>query len=410
MRKKIFVLKFLLLIFMFGFLISCQKDDPVQGVNSISVKYAPLKIDYYEGESLDIKGLMVMLHMDNDEEEYISYTDFTNKGITCFPDNGEELSATLTAITISHIASEMSVDQNINVSDIEASDISIKTVPEKVYYNIGEYVDLSGLVVTISMNNGETEDIAFPDFTSKGITCFPENSSVITSESGEVNLTHTESGKSTIFGFSFPLSDITDIEGNSYAVIKIGGQIWMAENLRTTKYNDGTPITLIDSDWDYPTTEAYCWYNNDETTNSALYNWYVLENENLCPVGWHVPNDNEWKVLEGVVDSKFNVGDSEWDIKGERGLDAGMRLKLTSGWIIADNSINGTNNYRFNANLAGVRWSNGWWSDDCQWWVSDSSSDELAWRRILHHNQITITRTPGLKSSGYSIRCIKDSE
>ncbi len=99
---------------------------------------------------------------------------------------------------------------------------------------------------------------------------------------------------------------VSDIEGNIYETIGIGSQIWMAENLKTTKYNDGTEILQVIEDdvWsrlDGPPTPAFCWYNNDEASNKeiygALYDWYAVNTGKLCPAGWHVPSFNEWAVL-----------------------------------------------------------------------------------------------------------------
>jgi hypothetical protein len=92
---------------------------------------------------------------------------------------------------------------------------------------------------------------------------------------------------------------VTDIEGNVYRTIKVGNQVWMAENLKTTKFNDGTLISLVtnSSAWGKSSQPAYCWYNNDVTNKKfygALYNWFVVETGKLCPVGWHVPSDKYW--------------------------------------------------------------------------------------------------------------------
>ena len=96
---------------------------------------------------------------------------------------------------------------------------------------------------------------------------------------------------------------ITDASGNIYKTVTIGTQVWMAENLKTTKYHDSADIPLIEDagTWKDLSTPAYCWYNNDEaahkTTYGALYNWHAVKTDKLCPIGWHVPNYDEWSVL-----------------------------------------------------------------------------------------------------------------
>ena len=102
---------------------------------------------------------------------------------------------------------------------------------------------------------------------------------------------------------------LKDVDGNYYNTTKIGNQIWMAENLKTTKYNDGSDIPLVtyNTDWSNLTSPGYCWWGNDQGLNGdtygALYNWYVIETGKLCPSGWHVPTDAEWTVLTDYVSS-----------------------------------------------------------------------------------------------------------
>jgi hypothetical protein len=109
---------------------------------------------------------------------------------------------------------------------------------------------------------------------------------------------------SDYFNPSIDYDSVTDIDGNIYKTVRIGSQTWMAENLKTTLYNDGTKIPHVtdDSRWVTLETGAYRWYMNDENQYKglygALYNWYTVKGGKLCPVGWHVPGDEEWKKLE----------------------------------------------------------------------------------------------------------------
>ena len=99
------------------------------------------------------------------------------------------------------------------------------------------------------------------------------------------------------------LDGINDIDGNAYNKVTIGRQTWLVENLRTTKYNDGTLIPLVQDNtaWSNLITPGYCWFDNDEVANKnpygALYNWYAVNTGKLCPSGWHVPTDTEWTTL-----------------------------------------------------------------------------------------------------------------
>ena len=104
------------------------------------------------------------------------------------------------------------------------------------------------------------------------------------------------------YGVAF--HECIDADGNSYKVVKIGDQTWMDENLKTTKFNDGTaiPYTKDNSVWSasvLASTPAYCWYSDDTYQNAygALYNWYAVNTGKLAPVGWHVATDDEWTIL-----------------------------------------------------------------------------------------------------------------
>lgn len=107
---------------------------------------------------------------------------------------------------------------------------------------------------------------------------------------------------------------VTDIDGNTYKAVTIGSQTWMAENLKTTKYNDGTSVPLITdfTEWFGLNTPAYCWYDNSEANNKetfgALYNWYAVETGKLCPTGWHVPSDDDWQTLVLYIDPDAEAG------------------------------------------------------------------------------------------------------
>lgn len=129
-----------------------------------------------------------------------------------------------------------------------------------------------------------------------------------------------------IFNPDLTYGSISDINGNVYKTIQIGTQIWMAENLKTIKFNDRTAIPNVtdNTEWESLITPGYCWYNNDEATYKAtygaLYNWYAAKADKLCPTGWHVPSNDEWETLitylgGGEVAAAVNVmeaGNTHW--------------------------------------------------------------------------------------------------
>ncbi|MCK4980234.1 MAG: hypothetical protein KAS62_07550, partial [Candidatus Delongbacteria bacterium] len=138
--------------------------------------------------------------------------------------------------------------------------------------------------------------------------------------------------------------------GQNYSTVQIGDQCWMAENL-----NIGTRIDGVDDPADNCIIEKYCYDNDNANCNTCggLYSWDEMMQydttegiQGICPPGWHIPTDDEWKILEGTVDSQYPVGDPEWDGTSVRGFDAGLNLKSTSGWIL---NGNGTGLYGFTA-------------------------------------------------------------
>ena len=206
---------------------------------------------------------------------------------------------------------------------------------------------------------------------------------------------------------------VTDEDGNVYNTVLIGNQCWMKENL---KVGD-----MISSIWDMQNDEnieKYC-YNNIESNcdeYGGLYQWYEIMNytttqgtQGICPNGWHIPTDEEWKVLEGTVDSQYGVGDPEWDGTGFRGYDAGEKLKSTTGWY---SKGNGRNDYGFTGLPGGYRYYNSGSFASLgyhgYWWSSSEHSSSNAWSRSLYYVNDDVDRYYHNKGSGFSVRCVED--
>jgi len=195
---------------------------------------------------------------------------------------------------------------------------------------------------------------------------------------------------------------VTDIEGNVYVTVQIDDQVWMAENLKTTTYNDGTAIDLVtdNNEWESDTTVAYCWYDNDEAqyadTYGALYNWNVVSTGNLCPDGWHVPTYDEWMALEGYIVSSGHNGSE------------GTTLKATYGW--GENG-NGTNDYGFTALPGGCRYSPGHFygiGEIGGWWTASEFGSGSAHSRGLSADENTVGKYAYIYQLGFSVRCVQD--
>jgi len=209
------------------------------------------------------------------------------------------------------------------------------------------------------------------------------------------------------FNNSLQYGEITDIEGNTYKTIVIGNQEWMAENLRVTKYNDGSFLSRVtNSDtWAHLKTPAYCWYNNSYEqhgiTHGALYNWLVVNpasngNKNICPVGWKVPSNNDWSVL---IDHLGGLSVAGGKMKAQ-GLWKSPNTKATnsSGFTALPS---GARQGYFNGNFHGLGEMGGWLS-------STASGKDGAWAYFPYYNDEVVNHYSYYQQRGWSIRCIKE--
>jgi len=198
-------------------------------------------------------------------------------------------------------------------------------------------------------------------------------------------------------------NNITDFDGNIYTSVVIGTQIWMVENLKTTHYNDGTPIPYItnNTDWSNDTSGAYCWYNNDELTYKnpygALYNWYAVDNiHKLAPKGWRVPTDDDFTVLTTYLGG-FLV--------------AGGKLKETGLNHWTTPNAGATNQYGFTALPGGWRDNIGSFDgikDVGVLFTSSSNGSNEGWYRGITNEDPYISTSNAPSVWGFSIRLIKD--
>jgi uncharacterized protein (TIGR02145 family) len=215
---------------------------------------------------------------------------------------------------------------------------------------------------------------------------------------------------------TFNFVKCTDGDNNNYPIVQIGDQIWMAENLKTTKYNDGTKIPLVtdNCEWGNLKTPGLCWYNNDEAiykaTYGALYNWFAADTSELCPTGWHVPSDEEWKTLERFLGMTWESADES----GFRGIDQGTQLKSTTGWKFGGN---GSNSSGFSGLPSGARWLDTGCFHNIEvfagWWSSTESFEDNAVSRYIYFSSSNVHRAADNscyngKQNGLSVRCIKD--
>lgn len=195
---------------------------------------------------------------------------------------------------------------------------------------------------------------------------------------------------------------LTDIDGNKYATIQIGSQTWMAENLKTSKYNDGTEIlTGINNEgWVVAKTGIYAIYDNSQANNTLygkLYNWYAVSTGKLCPKGWHVANLAEWELLKDYLG---------WS-------NPGRKLKSTSNLWNSPNT-GATNSSGFSAIPAGRRISSGIYmmiNENAFFWSSESISIEESYYAFVSYDYdgfVVGDYASTNKNDGNSCRCVKD--
>ena len=206
---------------------------------------------------------------------------------------------------------------------------------------------------------------------------------------------------------------LADIEGNRYKTIRIGAHTWMAENLKTTKYSDGSPVPMItdDLEWGNLSSGAYCWYNNDTINRNnygGLYNYYTItDNRHICPLNWHIPTDEEWSTLPTCSNNccfSFNGGTEFRCMIKEPG---------SEHWLT---NPNGTNETGFTVLPGGVRQGLDYSEINplgrflvigyyAFFWEASGEEYSLSSNSLIAYREWHFSHTP---KNGYSIRCVED--
>ncbi len=199
------------------------------------------------------------------------------------------------------------------------------------------------------------------------------------------------------------LEVVTDIDGNSYGVVDIGNQTWMAENLKTSKYRNGDPIPNItnEQEWFDLASGAFCYYNNEQSNNliyGKLYNWHgMMDERGICPEGWEPPDKDDWMELIAFAGGISN---------------AGVGLKHKGFDFFESPNVGANNSTGFTALPGGYRVSNGFFGINrfAVFWsatVHDEHDNAMAYYITLGYNSQQAFVVPMFKSLGHSVRCIK---
>jgi uncharacterized protein (TIGR02145 family) len=225
------------------------------------------------------------------------------------------------------------------------------------------------------------------------------------------------------------VTSVSDIDGNVYKTVAIGNQLWMVENLKTTRYSDGTAIPLVNANpaWEAltPSCKAYCWYNDDifnKDKFGALYTWSAAMNgvdssnktpsgvQGVCPSGWHLPSDEEWQILANYL---IYNGHSFTNT----GIGIGKSMAATIGWTTfpsagtVGNDQKSNNSSGFSALPGGSRLYNGTFNQaGCSgnWWRSTEYSSSLAYFRYICYSNSRMYSGTNNKQNGLSVRCLRD--
>ncbi len=269
---------------------------------------------------------------------------------------------------------------------------------ERYIHNFAEY--------TKSVNTPTgTEDMDFQSIMLYSPYSFSKNNgATITKKNGTtftVQRLYLSQNDIDIINFMYPPVVVTlrDADNNEYPTVRIGNQLWMAENLKVTKYNDRTSLTINSNNtaWSTSTTGSFCWYNNDDSNKNsygALYNWIAVNSGKLCPDGWRVPTESDWSTLIDYLGGAT----------GNSG-----KLKTTTQW--ASPNAGATNSSGFSAKPGGYRYYTGTFGGmtyGADWWTSTSFSDDKAWVVGVNYNNTNISKYNDNKRNGFAVRCVKE--
>lgn len=199
----------------------------------------------------------------------------------------------------------------------------------------------------------------------------------------------------------FDFMACTDIDGNNYPIVQIGTQVWMAENLKVTRYEDGNDIPYVTENaaWDALSSAGFCWYDNqvdNKEIYGGIYNWYAVATNKICPSGWHEPSDDEWIVLvnylggESIAGGKLKeTGTSHWKSPNSSALNTSGFSALPGGLRSPYGIFNFINSSGF-------------------WWTETETFTTGSYNREISYLTDLILKKGNAKENGFSVRCIKD--
>ena len=324
---------------------------------------------------------------------YITVTDIVDNEI----DNEiQTLGLSGNTLTISHTGGN---SVTFTGWDVDASDDVSLSSNQTI---VGDKVFSGKITVATPVDNTDAANKAYVDALESQISAIELQNSVLENQIASMNAILLNAG--------LP-GTVTDNDGNVYSTRKIGTQIWITENLKTTTFNDGTAIDFPNTDgsaWTANISGAYAWYQDNSAfkdSYGALYNWYAVASNKLCPTGWRVATDADWQTLETYL------GMADASNTGERGTDEGLELRNTDLWAVDGFEILGTNTSGFSATPGGTRAeTTGNYSNQTFvgfYWTATENAPN-AWFRAISYDTQTVLRDSATKGTGYSVRCIQE--
>jgi len=346
---------------------------------------------------------------------------FENQGLRLYPNptfetctfnfysSSGNVNIELFTITGQRVLSKIFALEGAGIQCFELNGIHMGAYILKVRTSDEQYI---GRILSIVKNDSQT-DIKYKETVNRNkevkILKNAKGGIVIPYNPGDILLFEGTSGNySTILTLiptqnevvNFEFVPCTDADGNNYPVVKIGQQLWMGNNLKTSKYKNGVVIpNITDSlSWSFQSNPAFCWYNNDSVTYhyyGNLYNWLaVKDTQKICPTGWHLPKDGEWITLTNYLGTESVAG--------------GM-LKETSTIHWEDPNTDATNETGFTFLPGGMRNNNAKYENIRQngiCWSSTEIDNDNSWVRVLFYDNGEVLRNQGNKKNGFSVRCI----
>lgn len=210
---------------------------------------------------------------------------------------------------------------------------------------------------------------------------------------------------------------LTDKDGIVYQTVQIGNQVWTTENIRTTKYNDGTPITKVTDNTAWgDSTAAYCFYNNSNDTAfqhkwGALYNWYTVSSGKLAPAGWRVPTQGDWDTLVSyLTNNGYDWNGALWNGVSAKAMSANTDWAADTTTGAVGNDLTKNNTSGFSALPEGDRHSDGQFSDldtYAYWWIPSDVGDAYGWYQSMSNSNLSSIQYISSKTIGMAVRLVK---